>query len=162
MGNEFAQGLEWRFYEQLEWELLNKKENIEMLEYVKSLNKLYLKEKSLWEDTSDTFEWIEHENFNENMIIFLRKTKIDNEYIIGIFNFSGIEKRGYKVGVPENKIYYILLNSDDKKYGGTGLTKRKRYSATKGQWNQREQHIEIDIQANSVIFLKAEKRKVKN
>ena len=162
MGNEFAQGLEWRFYEQLEWELLNKKENIEMLEYVKSLNKLYLKEKSLWEDTSDTFEWIEHENSNENMIIFLRKTKIDNEYIIGIFNFSGIEKRGYKVGVPENKIYYILLNSDDKKYGGTGLTKRKRYSATKGQWNQREQHIEIDIQANSVIFLKAEKRKVKN
>lgn len=161
MGNEFAQGLEWRFYEQLEWGLLEKKENKEMLDYVKALNKFYLKERILWKDTYDTFEWIEHENHDGNMLSFLRKSPNNDEYIIGIFNFSGIGKKKYRVGVPENKIYYILLNSDDKKYGGTGFTERKRYSSIEGEWNYRSQYIEIDIQANSVIFLKAEKRKYK-
>lgn len=161
MGNEFAQGLEWRFYEQLEWQLLETEENKKMQDYCKALNKMYLKEKSLWEDSWDTFEWIEHENYNENIIAFLRKTKDGSEKIIGIFNFSGEAKTGYKIGVPENKIYRILLNSDDEKYGGTNFTKRKKYKPLEEPWNYREQHIEVDIQANSVIFLKAEERKVK-
>lgn len=161
MGNEFAQGLEWRFYEQLEWQLLETEENKKMQDYCKALNKMYLKEKSLWEDSWDTFEWIEHENYNENIIAFLRKTKDGSEKIIGIFNFSGEAKTGYRIGVPENKIYRILLNSDDEKYGGTNFTKRKKYKPLEEPWNYREQHIEVDIQANSVIFLKAEERKVK-
>ena len=161
MGNEFAQGLEWRFYEQLEWQLLNSEENKKIQDYCRALNKLYLKENALWEDSWDTFEWIEHENNNGNTISFLRKTKDGSKKVIGLFNFSGENKIGYKIGVPENKIYRVILNSDDEKYGGTNFSKRKRYKPVIEVWNGRPQHIQVDIGANSVIFLKAEERKVK-
>lgn len=157
MGNEFAQGLEWRFYEQLEWHLLAKEENQKMLEYTKKLNKIYLKEESLKCDTGDTFEWIEHENHDGNVIIFMRKTKDFSEHIIGIFNFSGEAKYNYKVGVPEDTRYYTLLNSDEPSFGGSGYTQRKRYTPIPEGWHYKEQHIEVSIAPNSVLFLKAEK-----
>ena len=157
MGNEFAQGLEWRFYQELEWYLLDKEENKKIAKFTKDLNKLYLKEKSLWKDSKDTFEWIEHENHNGNMIIFMRKS--EDEHIIGVFNFSGEAKKGYKVGVPAYTRYRVIINSDDVNYGGTGFTKRKIYTPLLKEWNLRKQHIEVDIQGNSVIFLKGEKRK---
>lgn len=158
MGNEFAHGLEWRFYESLEWHLLDQNnENKEVQAYVKALNTLYLEDKSLWEDSWDTFEWIEHENYTENMLAFLRKTKDFKEHLVVVFNFSGEDKKKYKIGVPENKVYNIILNSDDKKFGGKGTVKKKKYKPIDKSWNYREQHIELDIPKNTVIFLKTEK-----
>ena len=63
--------------------------------------------------------------------------------------------------MPEDKIYRVVLNSDDEKYGGTNFSKRKRYKAIAEEWNGRPQHIEVDICGNSVIFLKAEEKKIK-
>ncbi|WP_302820871.1 1,4-alpha-glucan branching protein GlgB [Fusobacterium ulcerans] len=158
MGNEFAHGLEWRFYESLEWHLLDLNNgNKEVQAYVKALNTLYLEDKSLWEDSWDTFEWIEHENYTENMLAFLRKTKDFKEHLVVVFNFSGEDKKKYKIGVPENKVYNIILNSDDKKFGGKGTVKKKKYKPIDKSWNYREQHIELDIPKNTVIFLKTEK-----
>lgn len=158
MGNEFAHGLEWRFYESLEWHLLDQNNgNKEVQAYVKALNTLYLEDKSLWEDSWDTFEWIEHENYTENMLAFLRKTKDFKEHLVVVFNFSGEDKKKYKIGVPENKVYNIILNSDDKKFGGKGTVKKKKYKPIDKSWNYREQHIELDIPKNTVIFLKTEK-----
>lgn len=158
MGNEFAHGLEWRFYESLEWHLLDQNNgNKEVQAYVKALNTLYLEDKSLWEDSWDTFEWIEHENYTENMLTFLRKTKDFKEHLVVVFNFSGEDKKKYKIGVPENKVYNIILNSDDKKFGGKGTVKKKKYKPIDKSWNYREQHIELDIPKNTVIFLKTEK-----
>lgn len=158
MGNEFAHGLEWRFYESLEWHLLDQNNgNKEVQAYVKALNTLYLEDKSLWEDSWDTFEWIEHENYTENMLAFLRKTNDFKEHLVVVFNFSGEDKKKYKIGVPENKVYNIILNSDDKKFGGKGTVKKKKYKPIDKSWNYREQHIELDIPKNTVIFLKTEK-----
>lgn len=158
MGNEFAHGLEWRFYESLEWHLLDQNNgNKEVQAYVKALNTLYLEDKSLWEDSWDTFEWIEHENYTENMLAFLRKTKDFKEHLVVVFNFSGEDKKKYKIGVLENKVYNIILNSDDKKFGGKGTVKKKKYKPIDKSWNYREQHIELDIPKNTVIFLKTEK-----
>lgn len=158
MGNEFAHGLEWRFYESLEWHLLDQNNgNKEVQAYVKALNTLYLEDKSLWEDSWDTFEWIEHENYTDNMLAFLRKTKDFKEHLVVVFNFSGEDKKKYKIGVPENKVYNIILNSDDKKFGGKGTVKKKKYKPIDKSWNYREQHIELDIPKNTVIFLKTEK-----
>lgn len=162
MGNEFAHGLEWRFYESLEWHLLDQNNgNKEVQTYVKALNTLYLEDKSLWEDSWDTFEWIEHENYTENMLAFLRKTKDFKEHLIIVFNFSGEDKKKYKIGVPENKVYNVILNSDDKKFGGKGSARKKKYKPIDKSWNYREQHIELDIPRNTVIFLRAEKTEKK-
>ena len=158
MGNEFVQGLEWRYYEQLEWQLLkDNKGSQDIQNYVKALNKLYLEEEALWHDGQDGFEWIEHENINENMLIFLRKTPNMEDFIIVVFNFSGTEHTKYPIGVPLEGEYITVLDSNEKKFGGSYIGKKRTYKTIKKSWNYKEQHIEIKIAGNSAIFLKYKK-----
>ena len=159
MGNEFVQGLEWRYYEQLEWQLLkDNKGSQDIQKYVKALNKMYLEEEALWHDGQDGFEWIEHENINENMLIFLRKTPNMENFIIAVFNFSGKDHEKYPLGVPlEDGEYEAILDSNEKKFGGSYQGRKRKYKPIKKSWNYREQYIEIKIAKNSAIFLKYKK-----
>ena len=161
MGNEFVQGLEWRYYEQLEWQLLKDNNGSQDIQkYVKALNQMYLEEEALWHDGQDGFEWIEHENINENMLIFLRKTLDMQDFIIAVFNFSGKDHEKYPLGVPlEDGEYEVILDSNEKKFGGSYQGKKRKYKAIKKSWNYREQYIEIKIAKNSAIFLKYKKEK---
>ena len=159
MGNEFVQGLEWRYYEQLEWQLLkDNKGSQDIQKYVKALNQMYLEEEALWHDGQDGFEWIEHENINENMLIFLRKTPNMEDFIIAVFNFSGKDHEKYPLGVPlEDGEYEAILDSNEKKFGGSYQGRKRKYKPIKKSWNYREQYIEIKIAKNSAIFLKYKK-----
>ena len=155
MGNEFVQGLEWRYYEQLEWQLLKEnKGSKDIQNYVKALNTLYLEEKALWHDGQNAFEWIEHENIDENMLIFLRKNPDTDDFIIAVFNFSGKDHDKYPVGVNLEGEYECILDSNEKRFGGSYQGRKRNYKTIKGVWHNREQHIEVKIAKNSTIFLK--------
>ena len=158
MGNEFVQGLEWRYYEQLEWQLLKEnKGSKDIQNYVKALNTLYLEEKALWHDGQNAFEWIEHENIDENMLIFLRKNPDTDDFIIAVFNFSGKDHDKYPVGVNSEGEYECILDSNEKRFGGSYQGRKRNYKTIKGAWHNREQHIEVKIAKNSTIFLKHKK-----
>ena len=158
MGNEFVQGLEWRYYEQLEWQLLKEnKGSKDIQNYVKALNTLYLEEKALWHDGQNAFEWIEHENIDENMLIFLRKDPDTDDFIIAVFNFSGKDQDKYPVGVNLEGEYECILDSNEKRFGGSYQGRKRNYKTIKGAWHNREQHIEVKIAKNSTIFLKHKK-----
>ena len=158
MGNEFVQGLEWRYYEQLEWQLLkDNKGSKDIQKYVKALNTLYLEEKALWHDGQNAFEWIEHENIDENMLIFLRKNPDTEDFIIAVFNFSGKDHDKYPVGVNLEGEYECILDSNEKRFGGSYQGRKRNYKTIKRAWNNREQHIEVKIAKNSTIFLKHKK-----
>ena len=158
MGNEFVQGLEWRYYEQLEWQLLkDNKGSKDIQNYVKALNTLYLEEKALWHDGQNAFEWIEHENIDENMLIFLRKDPDTDDFIIAVFNFSGKDQDKYPVGVNLEGEYECILDSNEKRFGGSYQGRKRNYKTIKRAWNNREQHIEVKIAKNSTIFLKHKK-----
>ena len=158
MGNEFVQGLEWRYYEQLEWQLLkDNKGSKDIQNYVKALNTLYLEEKALWHDGQNAFEWIEHENIDENMLIFLRKDPDTDDFIIAVFNFSGKDQDKYPVGVNLEGEYECILDSNEKRFGGSYQGRKRNYKTIKKAWNNREQCIEVKIAKNSTIFLKHKK-----
>ena len=158
MGNEFVQGLEWRYYEQLEWQLLKEnKGSKDIQNYVKALNALYLEEEALWHDGQNAFEWIEHENIDENMLIFLRKNPDTDDFIIAVFNFSGKDHDKYPVGVNLEGEYECILDSNEKRFGGSYQGRKRNYKTIKRAWNNREQCIEVKIAKNSTIFLKHKK-----
>ena len=158
MGNEFVQGLEWRYYEQLEWQLLkDNKGSKDIQNYVKALNTLYLEEKALWHDGQNAFEWIEHENIDENMLIFLRKDPDTDDFIIAVCNFSGKDQDKYPVGVNLEGEYECILDSNEKRFGGSYQGRKRNYKTIKSAWHNREQYIEVKIAKNSTIFLKHKK-----
>ena len=123
MGCEFAQGIEWREYEQLEWNLIealdmNRKTHL----FFKDLNNLYLNNKAFWELDHDCrgFNWIEADNSEQSILVFTRRSRNDEDTLVFLVNFTPIVYYDYQIGVPFLGEYEELFNTDDSKYGGSG------------------------------------------
>jgi 1,4-alpha-glucan branching enzyme len=157
MGGEFGQFVEWRYYEDLDWNLLDYQKHKELSDYTRDLNLFYKKEKSLWENdcSHEGFQWIDCLNYQESIISFIRKSKNKDDFMIGIFNFTPVPKTGYRVGVPRFAIYEEVFNSDLKKYGGSGIINEGELHPTQESWNEMKYSIMIDIPPLSAVFYKA-------
>ncbi|MDQ0151296.1 1,4-alpha-glucan branching protein GlgB [Eubacterium multiforme] len=125
MGSEFGQFIEWREYEELEWKLIesfdmHKKTN----DYFKKINNFYKENSALWElDYSpEGFKWIDADNNEQSILIFMRKGKSDKDTLIFICNFTPEVYYDFKVGVPYLADYKEVFNTDEKEYGGSGQT----------------------------------------
>ena len=93
----------------------------------------------------------------KNMLIFLRKNPDTDDFIIAVFNFSGKDHDKYPVGVNLEGEYECILDSNEKRFGGSYQGRKRNYKTIKGAWHNREQHIEVKIAKNSTIFLKHKK-----
>ena len=123
MGMEFAQFIEWREYEELEWNLIDEFPMHKMTQdFVRDLNKLYIEKKALWEldDSIDGFKWIDADNNKQSIISFMRMGKKEKDTLIFICNFTSEVYYDFRVGVPHLSDYVEIMNSDSKKYGGSG------------------------------------------
>ncbi len=160
MGTEFAQFIEWRHYEELEWKLV---ENFEIhkstQEFFRDLNNLYRKEKALWlyDYKFEGFKWIDADNSNQSILIFMRKTNVPQGTLIIICNFTPMVYYDYKIGVPYLGEYKELLNTDSKKYGGSGQTMESTLYAEKKPWHKEPYHIKIKVPPMAAVILKVNK-----
>ncbi|WP_300671810.1 1,4-alpha-glucan branching protein GlgB [Soonwooa sp.] len=121
MGDEFAQTSEWNFETQLDWDLLKYPIHAQLQLFVKDLNKIYSHEKALFELNFDKqgFEWVNGDDRDHSIFIYLRKGKSKSDKLMIILNLTP-NSMDYQLGVDYKK-WKILLNSDDKKYGGSGI-----------------------------------------
>lgn len=158
MGNEFAQYDEWDEWSELSWELLDFESHAKMQAFVKDLNKLYKKEKALYEveNSFDGFNWIEHENAKESIIAYERIDKKGNK-VICVFNFTPVDRPAYPIGVDKSGNYSIIINSDHNRYGGD--TKRNKYFRSIDEpIHGKDYRINVDIPAYGGFIIK---RKIK-
>lgn len=121
MGNEFAQFIEWDYSKELDWLLLKYDAHKQMQRYVKDLNKFYLSNKPLWQNDSDWngFKWICADDDAQSVVSMRRIDKKGDE-IIAVCNFCPVERKGYRIGVPQKGTYKCVFSSDKKIYGGRG------------------------------------------
>lgn len=156
MGNEIAQFIEWRFYEELEWHLLNFETHNKIKLFVKELNHLYLKEKALWQgDYKDTgFKWIDPNNSNQSIIIYRRMGYEEGDILIVVCNFTNIVYYDYKIGVPVEGAYEEILNTDDKSFGGSGQTMGETLFSIKEKWHNEKNSLTIKVPPMAGVILK--------
>ena len=123
MGCEFAQLIEWREYEQLEWNLIDELEMHKKTQlFFKDLNNLYINNKAFWELDHDYngFNWIEADNNEQSILIFTRRSRNDDDTLVFVINFTSKVYYDYQIGVPFLGTYEEVFNTDDSKYGGSG------------------------------------------
>lgn len=122
MGGEFGQTGEWNFTRSLDWHLLEHPVHKGLQEYVKELNRLYRTETSLYENQFDRsgFEWVEANDDNNSVFVYLRKGSVENDMTMIVLNLTP-RVFEYKIGVDEGTNWEVILNSDDKKFGGSGV-----------------------------------------
>ena len=154
MGGEFGQFLEWRYYEQLEWNILEIDKHKELKEFVKLLNHFYKEHNELWEidNNWDGFSWICDSDCDNSVISFMRRGKAKYNNLIIASNFTPVKRTSYTVGVPTQGEYEILLDSSKPSNSEKILIK-----AIKKPYNDFKYSISIDIEGLSTVYIKKKK-----
>jgi 1,4-alpha-glucan branching enzyme len=123
MGAEFGQKREWNHDESLEWHVLQYHFHSGLQRLVRDLNVLLRASPALHEvDFSyEGFQWIDCDNGNDSVLIFLRKARDGAGVVLVACNLTPVPREGYRVGVPRGGRWRELLNSDAQEYGGSGI-----------------------------------------
>ncbi len=147
MGQEFAQEREWSEARELDWGLLQNPLNKGMHDYMSELLTIYKSSPCLYEIDNDWlgFEWMNADDTERSIYSFVRRNKSGKQHMLFVINMTPVEYPKFKVGVPMNTQYKLLLNSDDKKFGGNGNKIPKTIKAKKGLCDKRDYHIAFPL-----------------
>ena len=156
MGQEFAQVQEWSEARELDWYLLEDPNHKKVQDWVKALLHLYTSNPCMYEQdtTWAGFEWINADDRDRSIFSFVRKSKDGKNNLLFVINFTPVAREDYRVGVPKNKTYKLVLNSEDPKFNGTDKNRKESYKAVKKECDGRDYSIAYPLPTYGVAVFK--------
>ncbi|MDK0956830.1 1,4-alpha-glucan branching protein GlgB [Clostridium perfringens] len=158
MGCEFGQFVEWREWEELQWNVIEEFDiHRKTKEYFKALNHFYLENSSLWslDYEEEGFKWIDADNSEESVLSFIRIGKNKKKKLIFICNFTPEVYYDFKVGVPELGEYVEVFNSDSLEFGGAGnIMGDSILKATEESFKDFDYSISVKVPPLGTLILK--------
>ena len=100
------------------------------------------------------FEWMSCDDNENSVVSFVRRGSKAKDQLLFIYNFTPIEHKEYKIGVPCPGRYTQILNSDDKVYGGLGRAVKEVLTAKKEKYSGRDYTLNIELPPLSVRVFK--------
>ena len=155
MGTEIGQFDEWNHEEAIQWDLLEFEKHKKLRTFFKELNKFYLDCKPLYElDTVwKGFDWIHHDDYTNSVIAFKRTDKNGDE-IVSVCNFQPIRRDEYCIGVPKYGLYDEVFNSDEERFGGSGVVNGNNIKTEVMKIHGFDQGLSLTLPPLSVIYLR--------
>jgi 1,4-alpha-glucan branching enzyme len=154
MGDEFGQTGEWNFTRSLDWHLLQYPVHKGLQTLVKDLNHLYRNEKAFYENQFDSsgFEWVEADDQENSVYIYLRKGKKEGDVLMVVLNLTP-RVLDYTIGVPAGSQWNVVFNSDDEKYAGSGV-RADIFKEEEEEYKGYQKSISINLPPLSGIVLR--------
>ncbi len=123
MGSEFGQWREWNHDVSLDWHLAGEPPHGGIVQCVRDLNHVYSSEPALHEIDFDHtgFDWIDCHDYESSVVSFVRRGHGADEWVVAVFNWTPLVRKGYRIGVPEAGFYQELVNTDAAAYGGSNV-----------------------------------------
>ena len=123
MGSEFAQNDEWSASDGLQWYLTEFDEHKGVQKVISDINHKYKATEALWQRDNfpEGFQWLVGDDGAANVIAYARWSD-SGKPLISITNWSAVPHEHYKMYIPKPGKYREVLNTDDLKYGGSGIT----------------------------------------
>ena len=155
MGQEFGQFIEWDEKKQLDWFLLDYPSHRGLHDFVRDLNGLYRDRSELWEiDYAwEGFEWLVADDNENSVVAFLRRNR-KGETLICVCNFTPVDRKDYRIGVPDRGLLTVKLCSDEQRYGGGGEYAGKRIYTKNEPMHGKEYSFAADLPGLSVTYFK--------
>ncbi len=148
MGQEFAQEGEWSEAYSLDWWLLEQEEHLGIQQLVRDLNRIYVSSPAFWDDDYAGFEWIDAGDADRNIISYVRQGSGDDydpDIMVCIVNFAGNPYEQFRVGLPFGGTWEEVLNTDARKYGGSGVVNTSPLESAPKSWNGRDNSVELRV-----------------
>ena len=159
MGGEFGQWSEWNFRESLDWHLLTSPSDPrheQLQTFVSDLNTLYSRESAFSEldNQPEGFSWIDPHDSDNSVISFMRKGKRPEDTLVFVCNFTPVPRYGYRLGVPLAGTWEEILNSDNARYGGSGLVNTQEMPSGSMYWQSCPHSILLTLPPLSTVILR--------
>ena len=156
MGQEFGQEREWSEKRELDWFLLDREFNRGMQTYVKELLEMYNEYPCMYRIDNDWagFEWMNADDRDRSVYSFIRKDPEDKTKLLFILNMTPIRWENYWVPVPLKKKYKLILNSDEKRFGGNGNDVPEELNAQPGECVNQKYHAILDLPPYTALVYK--------
>ncbi len=148
MGCEFAQFIEWNENIQLDWFLLQYPSHSGMRDYVRELNELYSSKPALWQtdDSWDGFKWLTADDSANSVVAFMRiPADEDAEHIVCAVNFTPVVHRDYRIGMLGRGVLKLLLNGDEERFGGSGVSGKRTVLTEKGRQGEFDNYASVTL-----------------
>jgi len=123
MGGELAQLQEWSESRSLDWHLVEQPLHAGVVQLVAALNRVHAEHPAMWcRDTEPAgFDWLDAADAQQSVLAFQRNGHGDEPPVVCIANFTPVPRHGYRVGLPAPGTWREVLNTDDEKFGGSGV-----------------------------------------
>ncbi|WP_312175097.1 1,4-alpha-glucan branching protein GlgB [Chryseobacterium sp.] len=161
MGDEFGQTNEWNFKKSLDWHLLVYPVHKGLQKLVKDLNHIYRNETAFYENqfSPEGFEWIQADDVDNSVYIYLRKGKRKDDSYMVILNLTP-RVIDYKIGVAAGTHWEVILNSDDEQYAGSGV-KADIFNEQYEEYMGHQKSISLNLPPMAGIILKRKDKQYK-
>jgi len=159
MGNELAQGREWNHDGELDWHLLDNPLHRGVQSLIRDLNALYGGSAALHERDCkpEGFEWIEEHSAEESLFAWVRHGAEGTAPMLVVCNFTPVERRDRRIGVPAAGRWAERLNTDAQEYGGGGRGNLGGVDSEAVAASGRAESIRVTLPPLSTLFFELER-----
>ncbi len=159
MGNEFAQGTEWNHDGSLDWHLQDEGWHRGVQSLIRDLNMLYVELPALHQldCRAEGFEWVEDTAAEESILAWVRKGTAGTPPVLVVSNFTPVERRERRIGVPEAGRWIERLNTDSEHYGGQGRGNLGSATSQQVAASGRANSLKITLPPLTTIFFQLDR-----
>ena len=147
MGQDFGQEREWSEERELDWFQLKEKNSKGLHEYMKELLKLYRTSPCMYERDHnwESFRWMNADDTDRSTYSFVRKSVSGSHSLLFVVNMTPMTWEKYRIFVPEEGPYHLVLNSDEARFGGSAMAAESSLIAKKDQGDSNRLSIVTDL-----------------
>ncbi len=156
MGQDFGQEREWSEDRELDWFQLQEKHSRGLHEYVKELLKLYRNYPCMYQSDNswDGFEWMNADDADRSTYSFIRKPVTGHFHLLFVINMTPMKWENYRINVPGEGKYQLILNSDEERFGGNGSVLAQELTAVNDPGNYGRPSLYTDVPPYGALVYK--------
>jgi 1,4-alpha-glucan branching enzyme len=160
MGCEFAQPGEWAQSGQLDWPAAEEPGHAGIARLVRDLNRLYREQPALHalDCEAEGFTWLDADDADHSIVAWLRRSGTEDPEIAVVCNFTPVERRNWRVGLPSPGLWREVLNTDAATYGGGDRVNGDGFVADGPAHNGQPCSAQLTLAPLSALFLLAPDR----
>jgi len=153
MGTELASWAEWNHDTSLDWHLRDDPGRAAFSRFVARLAVVYRDAPALWRDDPswEGFAWIDVADKENSVVSYVRRA--GSAHVVVLLNLTPVPRERYRVGVPSEGRYDVLLASDSTEWGGSGVNDTRSVSTEGSPFHGYPQSIEVTLPPLGALVL---------